>query len=80
VAVIVFSTLSIAKPVWQRLLMAGIVFSVIGCCVPLLVTWLWSTDVLTIGIFATFVLVETVVLYATLMPLRYVFANPMRTT
>ncbi len=79
-AVVVFSTLSIARPVWQRLLMAAIVFSVISCSVPLLVTWLWSTDVFTIGIFASLLLMESVLLYITLIPLSYVFANPKRTT
>ena len=79
-AVVVFSTLSMAKPVWQRLLMAAIFFPIIVCCVPLLVTWLWTTEVITIGIFASLVLMESVLLYVTLMPLRYVLANPKRTS
>lgn len=79
-AVVVFSTLSIAKPVWQRLLTAAIVFPVIACCVPLLITWLWSTDIIAIGIFASLVLMESVLLYVTLIPLQYVFTNPKRTS
>ena len=79
-AVVVFSTLSTARPIWQRLLMAAIVFPVIGCCVPLLVTWIWNTDIITIGVFTSLVLMESVLLYVTLIPLRYVLANPTRTS
>ncbi len=70
VAVVIFSTMTIARPVWQRLLMATIVVAWIGCSVPLLMTWLWSTSFLTLEIFAPLVLTESVLLYGTLIPLR----------